>query len=387
MASKRDYYEVLGVDKNASDAEIKSAFRKKAKEFHPDLNKDNPDAAEKFKEAQEAYSVLSDESKRKMYDQYGHAGVGNGSGAGAGAGAGGFGGFGGFDASGFDFGDIFDSIFGGGGGFGGFSSFGGGSSRSSARRGSDVLMRMDLTFDEAINGCEKKFNVEVVEDCDECGGSGGFDAKTCPTCHGSGTVTTQQQTILGSFMSRTTCNECGGKGKVFKSTCHECGGKGKIRKDKRLTINIDPGVNTGDRRRVSGKGSAGVNGGENGDLYIEFVVQEHKYFIRDNDDIYLEVPLTIAEAISGCKKKIPTLYGNVSVNIPSGTDSGDKQRIRGRGVDNKYNRHKGDMYLIFKVYTPKKLSREQKKLLEKLSETDLTTAEINNIQKFIDNNE
>ena len=385
MASKRDYYEVLGVDRSASEAEIKSAFRKKAKEYHPDLNKDNPDAAEKFKEVQEAYSVLSDENKRKMYDQYGHAGVGAGSDGASGYG----GGFQGFDASDFGgFGDIFDSIFNGGfGGASGFSGFGGRSSANSARRGNDVLMRMDITFDEAIHGCEKKFTIEVVEDCDECGGAGGFDAKTCSTCHGSGTVTSQQNTILGSFLSKSTCPDCHGTGKTYKRECSECRGKGKVKKNKRLTINIPAGINTGDRQRVSGKGSPGTNGGDNGDLYIEFVVQEHKYFIRDNDDIYLEVPLTITEAISGVKKKIPTLYGNVSVNIPAGTDSGDKQRIKGRGVDNKYNHHKGDMYLVFKVYTPKKLSREQKRLLEQLANTDLNTSEINTFERFVDNNE
>lgn len=382
MATKRDYYEVLGVDKSASQQDIKSAFRKKAKEFHPDLNKDNPDAAEKFKEAQEAYSVLSDENKRKMYDQYGHAGVG----AGSTGGAGGYGGFQGFDASDFGFGDIFDSIFGSGFGGGGFSNFGGESSRRSSR-GSDSLMRMDLTFDEAIYGCEKKFSIDVVEECDECNGDGGFGAKTCSTCHGSGTVTTQQQTILGSFMSKTTCPDCRGKGKTFKETCSVCGGKGKVKKNKKLTINIQGGIQTGDRQRIRGKGGAGENGGENGDLWIEFVVQEHKYFIRENDDIYLEVPLNLSEAILGCKKKIPTLYGNVNVNIPAGTNSGDQQRIRGRGVDNSNNHHKGDMYLVFKVYTPKKLNREQKKLIEKLGETDLDTVEIANFEKFVKNND
>lgn len=385
MATKRDYYEVLGVDKNASEQEIKSAFRKKAKEYHPDLNKDNPDAAEKFKEAQEAYSVLSDESKRKMYDQYGHAGVGAGA-----TGQGGFGGAyqGGFGAGDFDFGDIFDSIFGGGfGGASGFSGFGGRSSASSAHRGSDVLMQMDITFEEAIFGCEKKFNLDVVEDCEECNGEGGFDVEKCSTCNGKGTVTTQQNTILGSFMTKTTCPDCGGKGKTYKKKCSACGGRGKIRKNKRLTINIPAGINTGDRQRISGKGNPGTNGGENGDLYIEFVVGEHKFFEREHDDIYLEVPLNIAEAIAGCKKEIPTLYGNVKINIPAGTDSGDKQRIRGKGVDNKYNRHKGDMFIVFKVYTPKRLSREQKKILEKLEETDLDTIEINNFNKFVRNNE
>lgn len=384
MADKRDYYDVLGVSKSATEAEIKSAFRKKAKEFHPDLNKDNPEAAEKFKEAQEAYSVLSDENKRKMYDQYGHAGVSS-SGPGMG---GGFGGFQDFGGAGFDFGDIFDSIFGGESGFGGFSNFGGGrSSKPRATRGSDILMRMNLTFDEAVYGCEKKFNIDVVEDCSECHGHGGFDREECSTCHGRGTITTQQQTILGSFMSTTTCPDCKGQGHTYKRKCTECRGKGKVTVDKKLTINIQEGINTGDRQRVSGKGNPGSNGGENGDLYIEFIVDEHEYYVRENDDIYLEVPLTLTEAILGCKKTIPTLYGNVKLNIAAGTNSGDKQRIKGKGINNKYRRHKGDMYVIFKVYTPKKLSREQKSLIEKLNKTDLDTEEIIDFEKFVKKND
>ena len=382
MANKRDYYEVLGVSKSASDAEIKSAFRKKAKEFHPDLNKDDPQAADKFKEAQEAYSVLSDENKRKMYDQYGHAGVGSGA-------SGGYGGFSGFDASEFDFGDIFDSFFGGAGGFGGFSNFSGSSSSSRPRatRGSDVLMRMNLTFEEAIFGTEKKFNIDVVENCEECHGHGGFDEEKCDTCHGTGTVTSQRQTILGSFLSKGPCPDCGGLGKTYKRKCHECSGKGKVKKNKRLTINIPAGVATGDRQRVSGKGNPGTNGGENGDLYLEYVVDEHEYYVRDNDDIYLEVPLTITEAILGCKKSIPTIHGNVKLTVPAGTDSGDKQKIRGKGIDNEYRKHKGDMYVIFKVYTPKKLSREQKNLIEKLEKTNLETEEIKEFNKFVSKND
>lgn len=383
MADKKDYYDVLGVKKDATAQEIKSAFRKKAKEYHPDLNKDNPGAADKFKEAQEAYEVLSDDNKRKMYDQYGHAGVNS-----SGPGAGGFGGFGGgFDAGGFDFGDIFDSFFGGSsGGFGGFSNMGG-SSRSRAQRGSDVLMRMDLEFDEAVYGCEKKFQLEVVDDCSECHGEGGFDSKTCSTCHGQGTITTQQNTILGSFMSRTTCPDCNGTGKTFKKKCTNCGGTGKERKNKTITINIPEGIQTGDRQRLSGKGNPGTNGGPNGDLYIEFVVEEHEYFVRDQDDIYLEVPITITEAILGTKKEIPTLYGNVKLTINPGTNSGDKQRIKGKGVDNKYKHHKGDMYVIFKVYTPNKLSREQKSLISKLADTDLNTEEILDFNKFTKEND
>ena len=385
MADKKDYYEVLGLNKGATDAEIKSAYRKKAKELHPDLNKDDPHAEDKFKEVQEAYSVLSDDNKKRMYDQFGHAGVsGNGPTGGNPYG----GAYTNFDASDFDFEDIFDSIFGGGMG-GGFSSpFGGrGSRRNQPTRGSDILMRMDLDFDEAIYGCEKKFSLDVVEECDECHGKGGFDREECSVCHGTGTVTSEQRTILGSFMSKTTCSACGGRGYTFKRKCSECNGKGQVRKNKKITINIPEGINTGDRQRLSGKGNPGTNGGENGDLYIEFVVGGHRYFERDNDDIYLEVPLTITEALLGCKKEIPTLYGNVKINIPEGTDSGDKQRIKGKGIDNKFRKRKGDMYIIFRVYTPKKLSREQKSLIDKLSDTNLDTDEIKKFNKFTKEND
>ena len=378
MADKRDYYEVLGVSKTATEQEIKSAFRKKAKQYHPDLNKDNPDAAEKFKEAQEAYEVLSDEQKRKMYDQYGHAGV-------SGSASSGFGGFGGagFDASDFDFGDIFDNIF--GGGFGGFAS-NGRSSKSRASRGSDLLMRINLSFDEAIYGCEKDINLDVVEECSECHGEGGFDPETCERCHGSGTITTEQHTILGSFVSKTTCPSCQGEGKIFKTKCSACRGKGRLKKNKTITVNVPAGIDNGNRLRVSGKGNPGTNGGPNGDLYLEFYVDEHEYFVRDGDDIYLEVPITITEAILGCKKTIPTLYGNVKLTIPAGVDSGDKQRIRGKGIDNKNKGSKGNMYVIMKVITPKKLSREQKKLIESLNNTKLDDTVISKFNKFTEKN-
>ena len=383
MAAKRDYYEVLGVDKTASEAEIKSAFRKKAKEFHPDLNKDNPDAAEKFKEAQEAYSVLSDQNKKAMYDQYGHAGVHQGASS-----AGGYGGYsGGFSSQDFDFGDIFDTIFGGGTGFGGFSGFGGGQQTTRAHRGADALMRMQISFEEAVYGTEKKFSIDVTEDCDECDGKGGFDSEKCSTCHGSGTITAQQQTILGSFMTKTTCPDCKGLGKTYKKKCKECNGTGKETKNKKITINIPSGVNTGDRQRISGKGHPGSNGGVNGDLYIEFIVEEHEYFVRDGADIYLEVPITISEAILGCKKSIPTIHGNVKVNIPAGTDSGDKQRIRGKGVEDNYRNVTGDMFIIFKVVTPKKLSREEKKLIEKLNTTLSKDSDITKFDKFTKEND
>ncbi len=376
MADKRDYYEVLGVSKTASKDEIKSAFRKKAKQYHPDLNKDNPDAAEKFKEAQEAYEVLSDEGKRKMYDQYGHAGV-------SGNGASGFSGFGGagFDASDFDFGDIFDNIFGGGFGFGGGAT----SSKNRKTRGSDLLMKINLSFEQAVYGCEKDIELDVVEDCDECDGKGGHGEKTCEHCHGSGSITTEQHTILGSFVSKTTCPYCNGKGVEYKEKCSKCHGKGRIKQHKTITVNIPSGISEDDRLRVSGKGNPGSNGGPNGDLYLEFSISSHKYFRREGDDIYLDVPITITEAILGCKKTIPTLYGNVRLTIPAGSDSSQKQRIRGKGVEK--GRSKGDMYVILKVVTPKKLSRDQKKLVEQLAKTNLDDGVIAKFNEFTEEND
>lgn len=377
MNNKRDYYEVLGVEKSATEAEIKSAFRRLAKKYHPDLNKDDPTAADKFKEAQEAYEVLSDEQKRAQYDRFGHAGVsGN-----AGPGMGGFSSYStGFD--GVDLGDIFDSFF--GGGFGGF----GGSGRSSSRkvRGSDILKKVNLTFEEAVYGTEKEFNLDVIENCEECDGKGGKGETTCPTCHGSGTITSEQHTILGSFLSKTTCPDCHGEGHTYKKKCEACGGKGKIRTNKTIKVTIPAGIDTGGRRKITGKGGPGENGGPNGDLYLEFYVKEHEYYKRDGNDIYLEIPLTITEAVLGCKKVIPTLYGNVSLNIPSGISNLDKQRIKGKGIKNESTGSTGNMYLIFKVLTPKKLSRDQKKLFEELNETDFDDKEIKEFNKFTEKN-
>lgn len=375
--NKRDYYEVLGVEKSATEAEIKSAFRRLAKKYHPDLNKDDPDAAEKFKEAQEAYEVLSDEQKRAQYDRFGHAGV-NGN---AGPGMGGFSSYStGFD--GVDLGDIFDSFF--GGGFGGF----GGSGRSANRkvRGSDVLKRVNLTFEEAVYGTEKEFNLEVIENCKECDGKGGIGEQTCPTCHGSGTITSEQHTILGSFLSKTTCPDCHGEGHTYKKKCEACGGKGKVKTNKTIKVTIPAGIDTGGRRKITGKGGPGENGGPNGDLYLEFYVKDHEYYKRDGNDIYLEIPLTITEAVLGCKKVIPTLYGNVNLNIPSGINNLDKQRIKGKGIKNESTGGVGNMYLIFKVLTPKKLSRDQKKLFEELNKTDFEDKEIKEFNKFTEKN-
>lgn len=378
MAEKRDYYEVLGVEKNASAAEIKSAFRKLAKKYHPDLNKDDPSAAEKFKEAQEAYEVLSDEEKRSQYDKFGHAGVGTGA-----QGMGGFSSYSDFGGVDIDLGDIFDSFF--GGGFQGFS--GRGESKSRKSRGSDILKKVKLSFEEAVFGCEKDFDLDFIENCDECDGKGGIGEETCSTCHGSGTVTSEQHTILGSFLSKTTCPTCHGEGHTYKKKCSKCGGKGKIKQHKTISVNVPAGIDTGKRLRITGKGNPGTNGGPNGDLYLEFYVEEHDFFKRDGDDIYLEIPLTITEAVLGCKKVIPTLYGNVSLSIPSGINSLDKQRIKGKGVDNKTTGNKGNMYLIFKVLTPKKLSREQKNLFEELNKYAFDEKEIRDFNRFTEKND
>ena len=374
MADKRDYYEVLGVSKNASDDEIKSAFRKLAKKYHPDINKD-PDAPEKFKEAQEAYAVLSDPNKRSQYDQFGHAAF---------SGANGFGGAGGaYDFSGFDINldDILGSMF--GGGFGGF----GGNSRSRSTRkvrGDDILRGINLTFEEAVYGCEKDLKLEVSENCPECDGKGGFDEVTCSNCHGSGTVTTEQRTLFGAFMSKTTCNVCHGEGKTFKRTCSKCHGNGRIVQNKTITVKVPSGIDTGMRLRLSGKGEAGLNGGPNGDLYLEFNVSSHKFFQRDNDDIILSVPLNICEAVLGCKKDIKTLYGTVTLSVPSGTNNLDKQRIKGKGIKNSTTGGTGDMYIIFKVITPTKLTRKQKDLFSELNDTDLSSSEIDKFNKFVE---
>lgn len=372
--NKKDYYETLGVSKDASDAEIKSAFRKLAKQYHPDVSKEE-NAEAKFKEIQEAYAVLSDEQKRKQYDQFGHAAFDGAQG--------GAGGFGGFDASGFDFSDIFDNIFGGGFGFGG----GGARSANRPRSGNDRLMRIRLTFEEAIYGCDKDIKLEVNDKCDECDGKGGFNEETCPSCHGSGTVTTEQRTMFGTFMSKTTCSKCNGLGKSFKKTCSNCHGSGRIISNKTITVNIPSGVDNGNRLRLSGKGEAGINGGPNGDLYLEFVVEDHDFYERDGDDIYLTVPITITEAVLGCKKEIPTIHGNIKLSIPAGSNNGDKQRIKGKGIENESSRRKGDMYVILDVRIPKKLSREQKKLFESLEDTDLTDSMIDKFEKFADKND
>ena len=370
--NKRDYYEILGVDKNADDKEIKSAFRRLAKKYHPDVSKE-PDAAEKFKEAQEAYAVLSDPDKRSKYDKYGHSAFDQMNGGA------------GFDFSDFDFSDIFSDLFGSSfGGFSGFSNFGG--SKSTKRRGSDKLMRMDLTFDEAVFGCKKTIKLDVYDDCTSCDGKGGKGEKTCPTCHGSGSVTTEQRTLFGSFMTRTTCSNCGGRGRVYESTCSTCKGTGKVKVNKEIEVKIPAGVNTGNQLRLAGKGDGGSNGGPSGDVYLEFRVKEHELYERVDNDIYLELPITITDAVLGCKKEIPTLYGNVKLTIPSGASTGDKHRLKGKGVEDLHTGSKGDMYVVINVVIPTKLDRNQKKLFEDLSETNLTTSEFKKIENYLSKN-
>ncbi len=375
--NKRDYYEVLGVSKNADEKEIKSAFRKLAKKYHPDVSKE-PDAAEKFKEAQEAYAVLSDESKRKQYDQYGHAAFDQMNGGA------------GFDFSDFDFSDIFGDLFGSafGGGFSNFGGFGGGSSSrgSRARRGADKLMRVDLSFEEAVFGCKKKINLDVYEECNECDGKGGKGEKTCSTCHGSGSVTSQQNTLFGAFMTRTTCPDCNGKGKTYSSVCSDCRGTGKVKENKTLEVKIPAGVDTGNQLRLSGKGDSGSNGGANGDLYLEFRVKSHELYEREENDIYLELPITIAEAVLGCKREIPTLYGNVKLTIEAGAQTGDKHRLKGKGIEDLRLGTKGNMYVVINVIIPEKIDKKQKKLFEELSATNLKTSEFNKIEDYLKKN-
>ena len=365
--SKKDYYETLGVEKNASDQEIKSAFRKLAKKYHPDVSKE-ADAESKFKEAQEAYAILSDETKRQQYDQFGHAAFEQGGPGGFGGGAGGFGDF--------DFTDMFSEMFGGG-----FGGFGGGGNRP--RKGRDSVLRVNLSFDEAVFGCNKKIDIETHEKCDECNGKGGHDEETCSTCRGSGQVSAEQRTMFGTFMTRTSCPKCSGKGKTFKRTCNSCRGVGKIKKNVTKEIKVPAGVDTGNQLRISGAGEMGTNGGPNGDVYIEFNVRKHPIYLREEEDIYLELPVTIAEAALGCKKEVPTIHGSVKLTIPAGSETGDKHRLKGKGIARVNSIGKGDMYVIIQVTIPKHLTREQKKLFEQLNKTDLEDERYSKIEEYL----
>ena len=366
--AKKDYYETLGVSKNATDAEIKSAFRKKAKEYHPD-NKETGNA-EKFKEVSEAYGVLSDAEKRKTYDQFGSAAFENG--GGGYQDFGGFGGFGGFQGFGFediDLGDIFETFMGGG------RARGTRSNTNRATRGDDSLIRLNLTFEEAVFGCEKTFEVPIETKCSECNGKGGKNPQKCSKCNGTGRVRSTQRTILGVVQVENVCPNCKGSGEVFESICSKCHGKTTVKQNKNITLKVPSGVDNGDQMRMKGKGNSGSNGGENGDIYIEFTVKEHPLYKRDGKDIYLVVPLTITEAVLGCKKEVPTIYGSETINIPAGTQNNENIRLKGKGIDDKKSGKLGDMYLITNIIIPKKLERKQKTLFNDLDKTALDSDE------------
>ena len=379
MASGKDYYETLGVSKNASDAEIKSAFRKLAKQYHPDLNKEEG-AEAKFKEINEAYTVLSDEQKRKQYDQFGHDAYTQGASQGGFGGAGGFGGFGGFNAEDIDLGSIFGDLFGGGFGFGG----GGRNQRNRPTKGRDSLVRVNLSFEEAVFGCKKSINIDLDSECEHCNGKGGSDEVTCSTCGGRGRVVEQRQTMFGMFQTETTCPDCNGKGRAFKNVCRHCSGNGHVIKNKEIEVTVPEGVDTGHQLRISGKGAAGYNGGPNGDIYIEFRVKEHPIFERKENDVYLEVPITVTEATLGCKKEIPTLTGSVVIDIEAGSQPGDNLRLKGKGIKDPNRNKYGDLYVVLDVIIPTKLDRKQKQLFKDLSKTDLDeSSEFKKFNKYI----
>ncbi len=362
MADKRDFYEVLGLQKGASDDEIKKAYRKLAKQYHPDLNPGDAAAEARFKEVGEAYEVLSDSQKKARYDQYGHAGVDPNFGGGYGGGVD-FGDMG-------DIGDIFSSIF--GGGFGG--GFGGNSRRANPnapRRGGDASASVIISFDEAAKGCKKKIGVQRIASCPDCGGSGakaGTSPQTCPQCGGSGYETRQQRTPFGVMQTQAPCSRCQGKGRIIESPCAKCGGQGRIRQTEQVGINIPAGIDDGQVINIPGKGSAGVNGGPAGDLQIQVTVRPHPLFERDGFNIWYELPITYTQAALGDKVDIPTLDGRMEFDIKDGTQPGDVLRVRGKGIPYLNGRGTGDLLLKIVVEVPKNLSKEQKKLLKEFEE-------------------
>ena len=362
MAEKRDYYEVLGIGKNATDAEIKSAYRKLAKKYHPDLNPGDKTAEEKFKEVNEANDVLSDPEKRKRYDQFGFAGVDPNYGAGQGGYGGGFGGgFGG--AGGVDLGDIFGDLF--GGGFGGF----GGSSRANPnapRKGHDIQASVILTFEEAAHGCTKKVTLNRQQTCPDCNGSGcepGSSPETCTQCNGRGYVVTQQRTPFGVMQSQQPCPHCGGRGTIIKNPCKTCRGTGKTSARKTLEVRIPAGIDDDQNIALRGQGDAGTNGGPAGDVIVHVTVKTDNVFERDGYEVYVRVPITYSQAVLGAEIEVPTVDGKVAQKIPEGTQSGTKFRLRGQGIQYLNGRGRGDQYVIVDVEIPKKLNRTQREAL------------------------
>ena len=357
---KRDYYEVLGVSKGASDDELKKAYRKLAKKYHPDMNPGDKDAEAKFKEVNEAYEVLSDADKKARYDQYGHAGVDPN------FGAGGFGG--GFDGS-FDFGDlgdIFGSFFGGG--------FGGGrrTNPNAPQRGESIRMSIAISFEEAAFGCEKAVTVERYETCDTCHGNGcapGTSPEVCPDCHGTGTVQVRRQTPMGVFATSSPCPKCGGKGRIIHQPCKDCRGSGMVRKKKTIQASIPAGIDNGQTISIRGQGNAGKNGGPAGDLLITITVRPHELFRREGTSVLCEAPITFTQAVLGAELEIPTIDGKVKYTLPEGTQSGTTFRLKGKGIPSINGRGRGDQYVTVYIETPKNLNKEQKEALKKFAET------------------
>ena len=377
MADKRDYYEVLGLEKGATEDQIKSAFRKMAMKYHPDRNPGDKSAEEKFKEINEAYSVLSDPDKKEKYDRFGFAGVDPNSAYSGG------GGFGGFDASGFGgFEDIFNMF---GGGFGGFGSSR--QTRNGPRRGADIQKRMNITFNEAVFGCKKEIRLTKDCTCDACGGTGakkGTGKKTCPHCGGTGQVRTVQNTPLGQFQSVRTCDHCGGTGQIIEDPCPACGGTGKVRKTITLNVTIPAGSYTDYVLTLQGQGQPGTNGGPAGDLYIVLNVGDHKLFTRKGDDLWLKVPVTFSQAALGDTVTIPGLSEKLALKIPAGTQPGDVLRMKGKGVPNVRSKRPGDLYAEIVLEVPTKLTNEQKDLIRQFGETKTTTGYTKR-KSFMDN--
>lgn len=345
--SKRDYYDVLGLDKGASKEEIRKAYRKLARKYHPDVNKAD-DAEDKFKEAKEAYEVLSNEQKRAQYDQFGHAGT-------QGQGFGG----GGADFSGF--GDIFDMFFGGGGR----------RDPNAPQQGADLQYTMTLSFEEAIFGKEAEISIPKESNCETCHGSGakpGTNPKTCSHCNGSGQLNTEQNTPFGRVVNRRVCHYCQGKGKMITDKCNTCGGVGRVKKHSKIKVSIPAGIDEGQQIRVSGKGEAGVNGGPPGDLFVVIAIKPHEFFKREGDHIFLELPITFAQAALGDEIKVPTVHGNVTFKIPAGTQTGKTFRLKGKGAPNVRGYGQGDQHVQVKVVTPTKLTSRQKELLKEFNQ-------------------
>jgi molecular chaperone DnaJ len=360
LADKRDYYEVLGLQKGCSEDDIKKAYRKKAKEHHPDLNPDDKTAEAKFKEASEAYEVLSDSEKRSRYDQFGHAGVDPS----AGAGAGGFGGFNGFDFG--DIGDIFEGFFGGG--------FGGSSRRANPnapRRGDDLRTTVVLEFMEACKGVKKDVSVSSMEHCSECGGNGakkGTSPQTCPDCGGSGQIRVQQRTPFGAMTSTKPCSRCSGKGKIINDPCNKCSGSGRIRSTQKLEVEIPAGIDDGQTLSVRGKGDSGVNGGPKGDLNITVTVRPDPIFKRRGYDIWVEIPITYTQAALGDEITVPTIDGKVKYDLAEGTQPNTVFRLKGKGVQQINSKSRGDQYVEVTIEVPKNLSKVHKDILKQLDD-------------------